>query len=298
MPASDGLTGASGVDAESIPDRPTASAKSWRSSPGAGIIARREIHPFVVHRRRAGLMSSSVAEIANPVEETEAYETLLGRVAKRTGKITPEDLVRHVLSIVPAGEWPVRVEAMDALLRRIEASKEDKLRVESRPPEGRILGLWGTRRPGSGSRPYRTVIMGVSPIQTAVRLPRLPEELAGRLQTWADRAGAYPRAAPAVAAGDQGAGVGRAAGPGGAVVGPDPAADRTRRLAGARLVAGRDRGRRRPIGPRRAGPAVVPGHGGRGRDAQERVCQRRQASAGGRRRPDQGHPGRRVGTPP
>ena len=249
----------------------TSSVKCWRSSRGAGIIARREIHPFVVHRRRAGLMSSSVAEIANPVEETEAYETLLGRVHKRTGKIAPEDLVRHVLAIVPAGEWPVRVEAMDALLRRIEASKEDKLRVESRPPEGRILGLWGTRRPGSGipAVPHRD--HGRLPDPDAVRLPRLPAELAGRLQARADRAGAYPRAAPAVAAGDQGAGVGRAAGPGGAVVGPDPAADRARRLAGARLVAGRDRGRRRPVGPRRAGPAVVPRPEGRGRDAQERL---------------------------
>ena len=67
-------------------------------------------------------MSSAVAEIAIPVEETEAYETLLGRVSRRTGKIPPEVLVRHVLAIVPAAEWPVRVEAMDALIRRIESS--------------------------------------------------------------------------------------------------------------------------------------------------------------------------------
>ena len=54
--------------------------------------------------------------------------------------------------------------------------------------------------------------------------------------------------------------MGRAAGPGRPLVGPDPAADRARRLAGARRLARRDRGGRRPIGPRRAGAAVVPRH--------------------------------------
>ncbi len=109
-------------------------------------------------------MSSTVAEVAVPVEETEAYETLIGRVFKRTGKIPPESLVRHILANVPASEWPVRVEAMDALLRRLDAAHEDKLRVESRPPGGRMLGLWATRRPGSGARPYRTTLLGIDPI--------------------------------------------------------------------------------------------------------------------------------------
>ena len=33
------------------------------------------------------------------------------------------------------------------------------------PADGRLLGLYGTRRPGSGSRPYRTVLPGVDPIE-------------------------------------------------------------------------------------------------------------------------------------
>jgi superfamily II DNA or RNA helicase len=109
-------------------------------------------------------MPSSVAEIDIPIEETEAYQTLLGRVDKRTGKIPPEALVRQVLAIVPASEWPVRVEAMDAILRRLDVGHEDRLRVESRPPDGRMLGLWTTRRPGSGARPYRTTLLGIDPI--------------------------------------------------------------------------------------------------------------------------------------
>ncbi len=91
-------------------------------------------------------------------EETEAYQVLMTRVGKRTGKIPPEVLVRHVLSCVPAHEWPTRVEAMDAVLRRLEAAKRDKLRLEARPAEGKLLGEYATRRPGSGSRPYHTIL--------------------------------------------------------------------------------------------------------------------------------------------
>ncbi len=109
-------------------------------------------------------MSLTVAEPRLPTEEAEAFETLLARARKRTGKIPPEVLVRHVLAIVPASEWPVRVEALDALFRRLDAAHEDRLRIEARPPDGRMLGLWATRRPGSGARPYRTVLVGIDPI--------------------------------------------------------------------------------------------------------------------------------------
>ena len=110
-------------------------------------------------------MSSSVAELDTAIEEMEAYQELLSQASKRTGKIRPEVLVRHVMTIVPAPEWPVRVEAMDALIRRIESIKQEKLRLESRPAEGRLLGIYATRRPGSGARPYRTLLLGVDPIE-------------------------------------------------------------------------------------------------------------------------------------
>src|SRR5262245_41076388 len=110
-------------------------------------------------------MSTSVVELQVPVEESEAYRELLGRAVKKTGKVPPELLVRHVLGCVPAEEWSVRVEAMDAVLRRVEAFRQDKLRIEARPADSRLLGLYATRRPGSGSRPYRTILRGVDPIR-------------------------------------------------------------------------------------------------------------------------------------
>src|SRR5262249_42711063 len=107
------------------------------------------------HQGGQRAMSSAVVEVAVPVEETEAYLELMTRVGRRTGKIPAEIMVRHVLACVPAHEWPTRVEAMDAVLRRLEAARKDSLRVEARPADGRMLGLYVTRRPGVGSRPYR-----------------------------------------------------------------------------------------------------------------------------------------------
>src|SRR5208283_3832147 len=100
-----------------------------------------------------------------PVEETEAFATLVGRIGRNASKIPAEILARHVLDTVPAQEWPVRVEAMDALLRRLESGHKDELRIESRPEGGKLLGLYATRRRGSEARPYRTIVAGVDPLK-------------------------------------------------------------------------------------------------------------------------------------
>ncbi len=94
------------------------------------------------------------------VEQTEAYQTLLARVGRKSPKIPADVLVRHVLRCVPAPEWPARVEAIDALLRRLESAKRDELRIEARPEDGQLLGAYATRRRQSGVRPYRTVLSG------------------------------------------------------------------------------------------------------------------------------------------
>ncbi len=99
-------------------------------------------------------MSSAVVEVESEtsVEETEAYQVLISRVGRRTGKIPADLMVRHVLGCVPPHEWPTRIEAMDAVIRRIEAARKDSLRIESRPADRRVLGHYLTRRPGAGAR--------------------------------------------------------------------------------------------------------------------------------------------------
>ncbi len=109
-------------------------------------------------------MSSAVAQIEVPVEQSDAFKELLSRIGRKSGEIPPELMVHHVLGCVPPHEWPTRVDAMDALIRRLESVRRENLRVEARPAGGRLLGLYVTRRVGSGSRPYRTVLHGVDPI--------------------------------------------------------------------------------------------------------------------------------------
>ncbi|HMB05434.1 MAG TPA: DEAD/DEAH box helicase [Isosphaeraceae bacterium] len=99
------------------------------------------------------------------VEQTEAYRTLLARVGRKSPKIPADVLVRHVLGCVPPHEWPARLEAMDALLRRLESAKRDELRIDARPENGRLLGSYATRRRNSAVRPYCTVLSGIEPIE-------------------------------------------------------------------------------------------------------------------------------------
>jgi superfamily II DNA or RNA helicase len=103
--------------------------------------------------------------------ESEAYRALMERVGRKSSRIPAEVLVRHVLRIVPAHEWPVRVEALDATMRRLEAIRRDELRIDSRPESGRALGAYTTRRRGSGARPYRTILAGIDPIEARCDCP-------------------------------------------------------------------------------------------------------------------------------
>ena len=154
-------------------------------------------------------MTSALAPIEVPVAETEAFKELLSRVGRKTGKIPPELIVRHVLGCVPAQEWPTRVEAMDAVLRRMESIRRDNLRVEARPAEGRLLGLYVTRRTGSGSRPYRTVLHGVDPIEGRCDCPDFLKNSLGlckHILVVLEHLHARPRL---LAAGEEGTGVER-----------------------------------------------------------------------------------------
>jgi superfamily II DNA or RNA helicase len=116
-------------------------------------------------------MTDVTTEFLTTEDPTEAYKTLFARVGRKSPKIPADVLVRHVLRIVPASEWPTRVEAMDALLRRLDSVKKDGLAIDARPPGGVPLGLYATRKKGSGVRPYRLAILGVDPIEARCDCP-------------------------------------------------------------------------------------------------------------------------------
>jgi hypothetical protein len=95
---------------------------------------------------------------------TEAYQMLLARTQRRTGHVPPELIARHVLSVTRGADWPVQRDGLEALLRRFGFGRADRLEIVARPPKGRHLGLYATRRPGSPVRPYRTLLRGIEPI--------------------------------------------------------------------------------------------------------------------------------------
>src|SRR5262249_53488754 len=98
-------------------------------------------------------MATSATDCVVPVAETEAVGALMDRLGGKENKVSGELLVRHVMGVVPAYEWPVRVEALDAVLRRQESARKDELRLEGRPEAGRVLGVYATRRKSSNARP-------------------------------------------------------------------------------------------------------------------------------------------------
>src|SRR6266853_1604507 len=111
-------------------------------------------------------MSTATKDIEQADRETtEAYKTLLARVGRRSTKIPPEVLVRHVLGCVPPQEWPVRLAAMDAVLRRLDSARRDGLRISTRPGGRRLLGTYATSRPRTNVRPYHTMLARMEPIE-------------------------------------------------------------------------------------------------------------------------------------
>ena len=183
-------------------------------------------------------------------------------------RFPPELMVRHVLGCVPPHEWPTRVEAMDAVLRRLESARQRQparrgaagggpaARACTSPGgparargliapscTGSIRSRAGAIAPISSRTRWACASTSWSCSNTSTRRPRVLQQ-ALKEQEWSDpESGMRP------------------------VLGPDPAADRARRLAGSRRLERRLRARQGPVGAGRAGARVVPLEQGRHRDA-------------------------------
>ena len=107
-------------------------------------------------------------------------------------------------SCVPAQEWPTRVDAMEAVCADWSRSDETTSGSRRGPPTDGLLGLYITRRSGSGSRPYRTVLHGVDPIEGRCNCPDFLKNSLGLCKHVLVGAGTPPHPTAALAAGDQG----------------------------------------------------------------------------------------------
>jgi superfamily II DNA or RNA helicase len=103
--------------------------------------------------------------------DAEAYQALLARAQRKTGRVPPELIVRHVLAVTRGGDWPVQRDALEALIRRFTFARADALQIVARPPRNRVLGFYATRRRGFSSRPYRTLLRGVEPLSGSCDCP-------------------------------------------------------------------------------------------------------------------------------
>jgi len=96
-------------------------------------------------------MLEHAATSATVPNEAEAYQTLLARAHRKTGAVAAELVVRHILSVTGDADWPVRREALEALLRRIAFGKAD---AGSRSSPGRPrAGSSASTRRGARARP-------------------------------------------------------------------------------------------------------------------------------------------------
>jgi hypothetical protein len=138
-------------------------------------------------------VTASDTPLSEPTAPNEAFHALLLLAERHTGRIPPDLLVRHVLSVTAKAGWPVQRAALEAVLRRVAAAKQDGLAVAAAPPGG--LGSFTTRRKGSHERPYRTVLEHLEPLRACCNcrdftrnslglckhvLTILPESLASR----------------------------------------------------------------------------------------------------------------------
>jgi hypothetical protein len=74
-------------------------------------------------------MLEHAATSATVPTEAEAYQTLLARAHRKTGAVAPELVVRHILSVTGAADWPVRREALEALPRNERKPRWSPCRV-------------------------------------------------------------------------------------------------------------------------------------------------------------------------
>jgi len=120
--------------------------------------------------------ASAEASWAN---ESEAYRTLLHLAQRKTGRIPPELLARHVLAVCAEADWPVQRAALEALLRRIGFARRDGLRVAARPPRGAVFGLYRTRPRRGAVRPYETMLRRLEPLEASCDCPDFPRSSLG-----------------------------------------------------------------------------------------------------------------------
>ncbi len=103
------------------------------------------------------------------LEETHAQ--LVADAHRRTGRVPPELVATHLLSVTTGGDWPLRREALEALLRRVKAAREssEAWTLAARPRGRSPLGAY--RVSVARGKSYRVWVRSVASLEGSCECP-------------------------------------------------------------------------------------------------------------------------------
>src|SRR5687768_7102802 len=93
-------------------------------------------------RRERAIDEAAIASASSTDEE--AHAVLTAHASGNFGRMAPERIVEHVLSVTDDVDWPVRLAALQALARRWSNAARDELQIVGRPKGA--LGSYRIRR--------------------------------------------------------------------------------------------------------------------------------------------------------
>jgi superfamily II DNA or RNA helicase len=114
-------------------------------------------------------MSDAGPSTSSFPSDSEALEALKQLAGRRTLPIPPEALIRHVLALPGAWDWPVRRAGFEAVLRRLSSARSQELTVIDRPARGGF-GRYGLSSP-SGPLAYDVRLYSLNPIDARCDCP-------------------------------------------------------------------------------------------------------------------------------
>lgn len=103
--------------------------------------------------------------------DAEARANLAAEAHRKTGRVPPALVADHVVAITAGGDWPVRLAALEALLRRVKAAREggDAWCIERRPRGKQPYGLY--RVSVGGKKAYRVFLEAPRSLAGACECP-------------------------------------------------------------------------------------------------------------------------------
>jgi hypothetical protein len=106
-----------------------------------------------------------------PTDLAETHAQLTADAHRRTGRVPPELVATHILSVTSGGDWPLRRDALEALLRRVKAAREsaEAWTLVARPRGRSLLGAY--RVSVAGGKSYRAWVRSVASLEGSCECP-------------------------------------------------------------------------------------------------------------------------------